>query len=111
MAIKDPTVTAEKKPDASKNEALNKEEAAAAAATKEAEAEAAKKAAEEELAEAEEASADAPAGKELYRLKRRYWNGRKLIDKGEMYYFPKGEAPATAVNEKSGKTGAQERQK
>lgn len=110
MAIKDPTVTQAKKPDASKNKDLEKEEAAAAAATKEVANEEAAKAAEEAVKAVEEEAADSPEGKELYKLRRRYWNGRSLIPAGSMYYFVPGHAPKTAVNVKSGLTGGRERE-
>ena len=33
----------------------------------------------------------------LYELKRPFWNGNKLLKRGDQEYFPKGKAPATAV--------------
>ncbi len=37
--------------------------------------------------------------KALYKLKRAYWDGRKLHEAGSQLYFAEGEAPPTAVKQ------------
>ena len=39
------------------------------------------------------------AEKTLYKLKRAYWDGRKLHEAGSQLYFVEGEAPSTAVKQ------------
>lgn len=108
MGVKDPNTKVVKKPDANEKVDLEAAEKAGKAATKALAEEEAAKAEAAAVAEAK-ADAEAPEDKELYRLRRSFWNGRAKIPGGECYYFAKGSAPGTARNVKSGKTGAQER--